>query len=98
MNNLNNTIKLVFDRTITRLAGYQFGENVFKQQVETEIDYNSIPITIEFPDNIIKAASSFTQGFFKEIIQKFGYDFIGKQVNIISPNQSLIESIKENLV
>lgn len=93
-----NYFKLNFDKTITRLAGYPYGESVFSEQIGDSIDYNCIPITIEFPDNIIKSASSFTQGFFKEIISKYGYDFIDEKVKIITKNQSLIDSIKENIV
>lgn len=93
-----NYFKLKFDKTITRLAGYDYGESVFNEQISSEIDYTDLPIKIEFPNNIVRSASSFTQGFFKEIISKFGYDFIGNQVEIITENPSLIESIKNNLI
>lgn len=93
-----NYFKLNFDKTITRLAGYPYGELVFREQIGDNIDYSCTPIIIEFPDNIIKSASSFTQGFFKEIISKYGYDFIDDKVKIVTKNQSLINSIKENIV
>lgn len=94
----NNYIKLSFNNTITRLAGYPFGKAVFEEQVANNVDYENTPIIIEFPDQIIKSASSFTQGFFEVLIEKFGYNSIGNQIIIKSKNKSLIESIKNNLI
>lgn len=93
-----NYFKLSFDNTITRLAGYPYGKSVFEKQIGNHIDFNEFPIVIEFPDQIIKSASSFTQGFFEELIEKLGYNAIGNQVIIKSQNESLIKSIEENLI
>lgn len=94
----NNYFKLKFNNTITRLAGYDYGQEVFKNQIAKKIDYQNTPIIIEFPDQIIRAASSFTQGFFEELKNRFGYNLIDNQVIIRSINQSLIDSIKINLM
>lgn len=95
----NNIFKLSFDKTVTRLAGFDYGHSVYKTQIENRgIDYDIVPITIEFPDHIILAASSFTQGFFEVIIQKYGYNALDNQVRIIAKNESLICSIKKNLM
>ena len=93
-----NNFVLKFDKTITRLAGYPFGESVYMEQISKDIDFLSLPIYIEFPPQIVKAASSFTQGFFKEFVAKFGYNCIDNQIKIITDNESLIKSIKENLM
>lgn len=93
-----NNFVLKFDKTITRLAGYPFGESVYIEQISNDIDFSALPICIEFPPQIVKAASSFTQGFFKVFVEKFGYNCIGNQINIITNNESLIKSIKENLM
>lgn len=95
--NKNNFV-LKFDKTITRLAGYPFGESVYMEQISKDIDFSSPPIFIEFPPQIVKAASSFTQGFFKEFVENFGYNCIDNQIKIITANESLIKSIKENLM
>lgn len=95
---MKNYFKLNFDKTVTRLAGYPYGESVFKEQIAGRVDYSDLPIKIEFPDNIIRSGSSFTQGFFKVFISKFGYNCIGNEVQIITKNQSLINSIKDNLI
>lgn len=93
-----NYYKLKFNNTITRLAGYEFGENTFKEQIGETVDYSNTPIYIEFPEQVIKVASSFVQGFFRVLIDKFGYNLIGKEVIIETKNQSLIDSIKDNLM
>lgn len=95
---MKNSFVLNFDKTITRLAGYDFGKQVFDNQIGKDIDFNNTPITIEFPDQIVRAASSFTQGFFKDLKDKLGYNLIGKQVIIKTKNQSLIDSIEKNLM
>lgn len=95
---MKNYFKLKFDKTITRLAGYPYGESVFEEQIAKKIDYSSLPIKIEFPDNIVRSGSSFTQGFFKVFISKYGYNFIDNEVQIITKNPSLINSIKDNLI
>ncbi len=96
MNDIN-VIKLVFNKSTTRLAGNPYGVSVYKEQVEDKIDYSKINI-IEFPDNIEKAASSFVQGFFAEIVEQIGYSNIGRVVKIKASNESLEESIYRDLI
>ena len=60
--------------------------------------FRSSPITIVFPDNIKKLASSFIQGFFGEIIENIGIVGIEKQVTIVAENDKLPKSIIENLL
>ncbi len=86
-------IELILDRTVTRLAGYELGKKVFDEQVKDDS-----PITIVFPDNIKKLASSFIQGFFGEIIENIGIVGIEKQVTIVAENDKLPKSIIENLL
>lgn len=92
----NNYIKLEFDKTITRLAGFPYGEAVYNEQVKESVDFSE-PVTIEFPEQIVKIASSFVQGFFKEIIYKVGVEEIGKSVQIVTPNPSIEQTIISNL-
>lgn len=93
-----NTIELVFDKATTRLAYYPYGKEVYKNQVKPHLDFNDDITYIKFPDQIIRAASSFVQGFFEEIIDKAGYEAIGKSIVVVSKNDSLKKSIDENLL
>lgn len=92
-----NYIKLEFDPTVTRLAGYDYGREIYNSQVVGKINFTKV-ITIEFPDRIIKVASSFVQGFFKDIIKEIGLEMIHEKVKIVSGNSRLTESIFDNLV
>ena len=92
----NNHVKLEFDKTITRLAGFPYGEAVYNEQIKGCVDLSK-PVTIEFPEQIIKIASSFVQGFFKEIIQEVGVEEIGKSVQIVTPNLGVKQTIVSNL-
>ncbi|CCY66763.1 putative uncharacterized protein [Clostridium sp. CAG:678] len=94
----NNTVKLQFDKAVTRLAGYEFGVKTYEDQINGKINFNELPITIEFPEQIVRVASSFAQGFFKALTEKFGYNLIGKEIILKSENQSLIDSIINNLL
>lgn len=94
----NNTVKLNFDKSVTRLAGYEFGVKTYEDQINGKINFNELPITIEFPEQIVRVASSFVQGFFKTLTEKFGYNLIGNEVILKSRHQSLIDSIESNLL
>ncbi len=94
---MSNSIKLKFSGTIARVADYDFGQKTYDEQVAPYLVENE-KIIIEFPDQIVTAASSFVQGFFKAFIDRYGYEFLGNQVEIVTKNESLMISIKKNLI
>lgn len=94
---MNNMFKLDLDKSVTRLAGYEYGKSIFEKQVKGEIDYSSNIIFV-FPDNISKLASSFIQGFFGEIVNKIGIAGIENNVIIESSNANLHNEIIKNLL
>lgn len=92
----NKRIYLAFNPMVTRLAGFDFGEDTYHEQVEKRIDFSE-ETTIVFPSQIIKVASSFVQGFFSEIIAQVGLDGIGSKVVVDAGSQELVASILGNL-
>lgn len=64
-----NKILLTFDKTITRLAGNEFGYKTYKEQVEKNIKWNEIN-EIAFPNEIDRIAISFIQGFARDILKR----------------------------
>lgn len=93
-----NRIELSFtDKTVTRLAYYPYGKQIYEEQVKPHINFFDDITYIVFPNHIVKLASSFVQGFFEEIIEKVGYEAIGKKIIVESSNDSLKTSIFENL-
>lgn len=91
-----NTIQLHFGKTITRLAGNEYGRQVYEEQVKDIIDF-STETQIVFPSQIISMASSFVQGFFDEIIANIGILGVGKQIVVIAPGINVEEKIIKNL-
>lgn len=94
---MDNVIILKFDKTLTGLAGYDFGTETFEEQVEGKIDYMR-KIEIVFPDNIERIASSFIQGFFEKFIEKIGVSGIEQQIDIKSSKKDMKETIIKNLM
>lgn len=91
-----NIIQLHFGKAVTRLAGNEYGRQIYQEQVKDIIDFSSVT-QIVFPEQIISIASSFVQGFFDEIIANIGILGIGKQIIIVAPSLNVEERIIKNL-
>lgn len=94
---MDNLIELTFDKSITRLAGYDYGKSIYEKQVPRDINLEE-KIIIIFPENIVKLASSFIQGFFSELVEKIGISGIEKNVIIQSANPNMHKEIIDNLL
>lgn len=92
----NSCFKLKFDKTVSRLAGYLYGKEIYEQQVKNQIDLSK-KTYIEFPEEIVRIASSFVQGFFEDIIAQIGVDSIGDKVVIVA-SPEIKKSIMGNLL
>lgn len=90
------TIYLNFPKSETRLAGFPYGEEVFKKQAQDIISFDD-QITIIFPDQIEKVASSFVQGFFANLVMNIGYKGIERNIIIKAKNEALTTSIRKNI-
>lgn len=93
----NNTIIIHVDKSITGLAGYNYGKKVYMEQVFGKVDLSK-PMKIVFPDNIQRMASSFIQGFFEDLMNQIGISGIENEVLIESSNKNLKDSILNNLL
>lgn len=91
------TIKLKFEKSVTRLAGFPFGKATYKNQVKNFIKLDGTTTEIVFPTQIEKVASSFVQGFFEELINSIGYDEIEKMFVIKASSEKLEKNIRENI-
>ena len=90
------SVELQFDKTLIALAGFPFGQVTFQTQVKDCIDLDR-EVTIKFPDNIIRVASSFVQGFFDEWQNAYGVDAIRERVIISSVNEKINDQVFSNL-
>lgn len=90
-------IELQFKKDLTGIAGFPFGEKIFKEQVAPQLPGKICPMTIIFPKNIERVASSFVQGFFSDIINEVGYDEFDNVITIKADTDELAENIRGNI-
>ena len=83
---MKNYVGLKFDKTLSNLAGFDFGVKTYKDQMEGKLDIKN-DSEVEFPPNIKGAASSFVQGLFAEIIKSIGVNNTKKHLRVISVNK-----------
>ena len=91
-----NKVNLVFDKTLSKLAGYVYGRKIYEEQVRGKIDLYQ-EFTIEFPEQIRGVASSFVQGFFANIVETIGLLATEERTNIISGNSRVRNNILKKL-
>lgn len=94
---MKNLIELKFNSTVTMLAGYDYGKQIYESQVKGNLDLFS-DFTIKFPDQIKRIASSFTQGFFREMVEEIGIIGIQERLKVISSKENLKASILRDLL
>lgn len=90
-------IKLKFDEKETRLATFEYGKKVYKEQVKNIISFDNYDILFIFPDNITGVSSSFVQGLFDSIIEKIGYVGFEDRIIIKSGSDKLTDKILRNI-
>lgn len=92
-------IHLDFAKTITGIAGFPFGQQTFDEQVKDNInlDQEDNYFIIVFPKNIERISSSFIQGFFSELIEKYGYYYIKEKIKLDTFSEELSQSVFEVL-
>lgn len=91
-----NKVKLYFEKALTNLAGYEFGIEVYEEQVKGKIDINR-EFIIEFPEQIKVVASSFVQGFFEEIVNSIGLLATEERTVIVSNNEKIVKTLIKKL-
>lgn len=94
---MKQIIKLELNKSLTKLAGNLFGQDVYNQQVKDIIDFKSEQIEIVFPERIDNIASSFIQGFFNGIVEEIGIKGIQKRITVSSSINNLKEMIIAHL-
>ena len=69
------------DKTMVALAGFPYGNKIFNTCVGNEVALDR-EVTICFPDQLKRVATSFVQGFFDYWLNTYGLDAILKYVQI----------------
>ncbi len=91
-----NRILLFFPTSIKDLTGNSYGRKIFEQQVEPKWreDMHNI---IELPENIEDVGSSFVQGMYTKISEKYGKRNALEYMSFDSENEKIIEKIKKSI-
>ena len=89
-------INLVFQKDFTKLAGNKYGKGIYQSQVKNIIKFDE-EIIFVIPDQIDRAASSFVQGFFDEIIKAIGIDGIKSQISYETKIPNFEQFVLDNL-
>ena len=92
----NNIIELKFDKTISGLAGNDYGYEEYKKQIKDKFNYDKKNIII-FPEQIKKVAISFVQGMFNDILKEIDKNEIEEYVIIKSSSDQLTKRIWNNI-
>lgn len=91
-----NEIVLQFNKSITGLAGNPYGQSVYKSQVAPFFSANEKNVIV-FPDYIEDVAISFIQGFFKFLVNDYGYEKLHDLIEIKAHDEFLVRKIWENV-
>ncbi|MBE5868263.1 MAG: hypothetical protein E7293_04790 [Lachnospiraceae bacterium] len=89
-------IKLSFDKMITNLAGNRFGRETYKNQVKNQVAMEQ-EFCVIIPDVIEDIASSFIQGFYSELCEKYGNEKARQLMKLTSPNEYVTNKIQESI-
>lgn len=84
-------ITLKFDTLFLALAGREYGERVYKEQIEPHECHDHI--TLVFPEHVQVIASSFAGGLLGEQVEKWGNDKVKAKYKI--KNEELAQQIWE---
>lgn len=93
---MKNSVILEFPSSITYLAGYKYGQDIYEEQILNKINIHD-QFGLEFPDNIKGVAASFVQGLFSEIVKQIGLKNTEDRLNVISIQEDLAASIIKRL-
>ncbi len=93
---MNNRIELTFDKTLTNLAGYDYGKEIYEQQVKGKLNLSQ-QFELVFPTQIKGVASSFVQGFFEGIVKEIGLLQSEKRTHIVSEREGFSKMVMSKL-
>lgn len=82
-------VELKFNESLNRLIGYDFGKEVYLEQIKNYIpkDY---PVDLIFPETIQGLSISFAQGFISEFVKDNNLEHFYKYITIIG-NTEFVE-------
>ncbi len=89
-------IELSFDKLINNLAGNRFGREIYQSQAKAQIVLDGKNLIL-LPSQVEDIASSFIQGFYSELSEKYGREQALKIMEFQSENPYVKEKIAESI-
>lgn len=94
--NREKQIELIFNKTYSGIAGRAYGQEVYREQVESARG-DAERLILVFPDHIKRVAASFIQGFFSELKSELGVQGTRDYVEIKASTDELAEKISNRI-
>lgn len=91
-----NIINLKFKGTLKDLSGNRLGDEVYAKQISEKIDIGKKNI-VYFPDTIEYVGSSFIEGMYKQLAEKYGKREATEIMKLVSQNQECKTKIEKSL-
>lgn len=89
-------INLIFDGSMTRVAGNPFGRKVYNEQIKDQMDL-STKNKIVFPDTVNGVSISFVQGLMYEIVTERGRSYFKNHFELFSNNEKLNDKLQRSV-
>lgn len=91
-----NFIELKFKNTLTDLSGNRLGDEVYDTQISHKIDIERKNI-VRFPDTVEYIGSSFIEGMYKKLGEKYGKRKAAEIMELTSENEECKKKIEKSL-
>lgn len=91
-----NIIEIKVDKSLNNLAGNRFGRQIYNEQIKGKIKEDMTNLII-LPREIEDIASSFVQGIYSEICEKYGKEKARALMILQSENQYVMEKINSSI-
>lgn len=95
-NEVMNKIEIKVDKTLNNLAGNRFGRSIYQEQIKADIDENATNVVV-LPKQIEDIASSFIQGMYSELSEKYGRERALDMMVLQSENEEVAKKIEYSL-
>ena len=81
------TIELIFNKSITRIAGNPYGKQIYNEQVKDKVDLNAVN----------GVSISFVQGLMYEIVEDKGKNYFKEHFELFSNNPVVNEKLQKSI-
>lgn len=93
---MEKRIELRFDKLVVDLTGNKFGRNTYQNQIEPFWDSDNTMVVV-IPECIDDIGSSFIQGIYAAISERYGKSEALQMLRLESSKQEIMDKIRKSL-